>query len=795
VNDTVPGAVSGDSTTGTGSARMMVEKRDGTKERVDVRRITDAVERHAAGLANVDPTRVAAKTIGGLQDGATTRQLDLASIQVAADLTGEEPEYSRLAARLLAAYVEEEVAGLGIRSFRDAIALGAKLGLINDRVRQFVGDFHEPLEAALSSERNQRFEYFGLKTVCDRYLLRHPTQRTVLETPQYFFMRIACALAEDLPEALALYELMSNLEYLPSSPTLFNAGTRHEQLSSCFLLDSPGDHLADIYDRYKDVALLSKFSGGIGLAFSRVRARGSLIESTNGHSNGIVPWLKTLDASVAAVNQGGKRKGACCVYLEPWHADIEEFLELRDNTGDEARRTHNLNLANWICDLFMKRVEADEAWSLFDPKVVPELTDLFGEEFERAYAGAEAAGLAKKQVSARQLYGRMMRTLAETGNGWMTFKDACNRSCNQTGSNGKVVHLSNLCTEIVEVTSSEEAAVCNLGSINLASHVDGGQFNFDKLRRTVARVVPALDRVIDRNFYPIDATRASNVRWRPVGLGVMGLADVFYSLGWEFDSPNARQLNRAIFEEIYFAALTASADLAEKHGPHAAFKETRAAKGDLQMDFWGVEVDEQRWRPLRERIQRTGLRNSLLIAVAPTATIASIAGCSECIEPPVSNLYKRETLSGDFIQVNRYLVARLKELGLYTTRVRDALKRHQGSVQDITEIPEAVRRVFRTAWELPMRSLIDMAADRGAFIDQSQSLNLFAENPNIGALSSMYFYAWKRGLKTTYYLRSRPATRIGQTTVSSAPPPPKTEAAEAAVSCSLENPESCEACQ
>lgn len=780
-----------------GGVRMMVEKRDGTRERVDVRRIADAVERHAGGLANVDPTRVAIKTIGALRDGATTRQLDQISIQVAADLTGEEPEYSRLAARLLAEYVEEDVAALGVRSFRDSILMGASLGLINDRVRQFVGDFHQELEAALSPERNQRFEYFGLKTVCDRYLLRHPTLRTAIETPQYFFMRIACALAADLTEALALYGLMSNLEYLPSSPTLFNAGTKHEQLSSCFLLDSPNDHLADIYDRYKDVALLSKFSGGIGLAFSRVRSRGSLIESTNGHSNGIVPWLKTLDASVSAVNQGGKRKGACCVYLEPWHADIEEFLELRDNTGDEARRTHNLNLANWVCDLFMRRVEADEQWSLFDPKAVPHLVDLFGEEFEKAYAAAEADGLAKKQVSARQLYGRMMRTLAETGNGWMTFKDACNRTCNQTGTSGKVVHLSNLCTEIIEVTSNEEAAVCNLGSINLASHVENSKFNFDKLRETVARVVPALDRVIDRNYYPISATQNSNVRWRPVGLGVMGLADVFYTLGWEFDSAESTALNRRIFEEIYFAALTASAELAEKHGPHPSFAETRAAKGQLQMDLWGVEVDEKRWGPLRERIAKVGLRNSLLLAIAPTATIASIAGCAECIEPPVSNLYKRETLSGDFIQVNRYLVARLKSLNLYSPQVRDAIKRSQGSVQDIAEIPEQVRRVFRTAWELPMRSLIDMAADRGAFIDQSQSLNLFIENPNIGVLSSMYFYAWKKKLKTTYYLRSRPATRIGQTTVSSAPPAPSSPKPdpEAAVACSLENPESCEACQ
>lgn len=787
MNDTAPAT--------TGDSRHTRPTSDPSHPHVDVSTLTELIRRHTAGLDNVDPERVAAKAAIGIQAGVNQRDVAQATILIAANLTGEAPEYSRLAARLLAAHIEEDVSELGIGTFRDSILRGYELGLINDRIRHFVGDFHERIEGALDSERNQRFEYFGLKTVCDRYLLRHPTQRTVIETPQYFFMRIACALAEHIDEALALYDLMSNLEYLPSSPTLFNAGTRHEQLSSCFLLDSPEDHLADIYERYKDVALLSKFSGGIGLSFTRVRSRGSLIESTNGHSNGVVPWLKTLDASVAAVNQGGKRKGACCVYLEPWHADIEEFLELRDNTGDEARRTHNLNLANWVCDLFMRRVEADEAWSLFDPKVVPHLTDLFGEAFDAAYVEAEAKGLAKKQVSARTLYGRMMRTLAETGNGWMTFKDACNRRCNQTGTDGKVVHLSNLCTEIVEVTSRDETAVCNLGSINLASHVQNGRFDFDKLRETVARVVPALDRVIDRNYYPIPSAQASNARWRPIGLGVMGLADVFYLLGWEFDSAEARALNRAIFEEIYFAALSASADLAEKYGPHANYAATRAARGQLQMDLAGVEVDEKRWQPLRDRIQRTGLRNSLLIAIAPTATIASIAGCSECIEPPVSNLFKRETLSGDFIQVNRYLVARLEELGLYNPSMRDALKRHQGSVQGITEIPESLRRVFRTAWELPMRSLIDMAADRGAFIDQSQSLNLFAENPNIGALSSMYFYAWKRGLKTTYYLRSRPATRIGQTTVSSAPPPQSSTAPEAAVACSLENPETCEACQ
>jgi ribonucleoside-diphosphate reductase alpha chain len=567
---------------------------------------------------------------------------------------------------------------------------------------------------------------------------------------------------------------------------MFNAGTSHEQLSSCFLLDSPADHLEAIYQKYTDVALLSKFSGGIGLAYHRVRSRGSLIESTNGHSNGIVPWLKTLDASVSAVNQGGKRKGAACVYLEPWHADIEAFLELRDNTGDDASRTHNLNLANWIPDLFMRRVEANGEWSLFDPKRVPDLPDLWGEAFERAYEAAEVAGLAAKTMKARDLYARMMRTLAQTGNGWITFKDASNRACNQTALPGRTVHLSNLCTEIIEVTSAEEAAVCNLGSINLGRHIVDGTFDFAKLARTVRTAIRQLDRVIDLNYYPIAATKRSNLIWRPVGLGVMGLQDVFFQLGWAFDAPEARAISKKIAEAVYFHALSASVELAADKGSHPAFAETRAARGELQFDAWGVTPDDAtRWDPLRARIREVGLRNSLMIAIAPTATIASIAGCYECIEPQVSNLFKRETLSGDFIQINRYLVEELKKLGLWTEPTRQRLMRAEGSVQSMVELPEDVRTRFRTVWEVPMRSLIDMAADRGAFIDQSQSLNLFVESPKIGALSAMYFHAWKRGLKTTYYLRSRPATRIAKTTVSD----------EAALACSLENPGSCEACQ
>ncbi|WP_337053287.1 ribonucleoside-diphosphate reductase subunit alpha [Pseudoxanthomonas sp. USHLN014] len=778
---------------------MRVTKRNGGSEAVDLNKIVRAVQRCAEGLHAVDPMRVATRTISGLYDGATTQELDELSIRTAALLIGEEPEYGRLAARLLANFIAKEVSGQEIHAFSQSVARGHEVGLINERLLNFVQVNARKLNDAVDAGLDREFEYFGLRTLYDRYLLRHPHSRKVIETPQQFFLRIASALSEDVPEALALYQRMAHLDYLPSSPTLFNSGTTHEQLSSCFLLDSPQDSLESIYAKYGDIAQLSKFSGGIGVSYSRVRARGSLIKSTNGHSNGIVPWLKTLDSSVAAVNQGGKRKGAACVYLETWHADIDDFLELRDNAGDDARRTHNLNLANWVPDLFMARVEADKPWSLFDPKAVPELTDLYGEAFERAYEQAEAQGKASKTVPARKLYARMMRTLAETGNGWMTFKDKCNKASNQTLRPGNVIHLSNLCTEILEVTSNEETAVCNLGSINLGRHFDEyGDFDYDKLAETVRLAVRQLDRVIDLNFYPIETARRGNLRWRPVGLGCMGLQDVFFRKRLAFDSAEARAISRKIAETIYFHALETSCELAQERGKHPSFGDTRAAQGELQFDAWGVvPEDTARWDALRERIQQHGLRNSLLIAIAPTATIASIAGCYECVEPQVSNLFKRETLSGDFLQVNRYLVDELKKLGLWTPEMRDAIKLAEGSIQGVAEIPEALRVVYRTAWELPMRSLIDMAADRGAFIDQSASLNLFMESPNIGALSSMYMYAWKQGIKTTYYLRSRPATRIAKATIShgaSEAPKPQYTPTEA-VSCSLENPEACEACQ
>ncbi|WP_415925847.1 ribonucleoside-diphosphate reductase subunit alpha [Streptomyces sp. AK02-04a] len=758
-----------------------------------------------ADLPDADPGRVAAAALRGRSAHADDTELRELATEAAAGLISEDPVYSRLAARLLTISIAAEAASQGVTSFSGSIAAGRREGLIADRTAEFVRLHTARLDALIDTEGDDRFGYFGLRTLHSRYLLRHPITRKVIETPQHFMLRVASGLAEDdtnraLDEVAALYGLMSRLDYLPSSPTLFNSGTRHPQMSSCYLLDSPLDELDSIYDRYHQVARLSKHAGGIGLSYSRIRSRGSLIRGTNGHSNGIVPFLKTLDASVAAVNQGGRRKGAAAVYLETWHSDIEEFLELRDNTGEDARRTHNLNLAHWIPDEFMRRVDTDGQWSLFSPSDVPELVDLWGDEFDAAYRRAEAAGLAKKTIPARDLYGRMMRTLAQTGNGWMTFKDAANRTANQTAEPGHTVHSSNLCTEILEVTDDGETAVCNLGSVNLGAFVVDGDIDWERLDETVRTAVTFLDRVVDINFYPTEQAGRSNAKWRPVGLGTMGLQDVFFKLRVPFDSPQAKALSTRIAERIMLAAYEASADLAERSGPLPAWEKTRTARGVLHPDHYGVELTwPERWAALRERIAAVGMRNSLLLAIAPTATIASIAGVYECIEPQVSNLFKRETLSGEFLQVNSYLVDELKKLGVWDAQTREALRESNGSVQGFTWVPQDVRDLYRTAWEIPQRGLIDMAAARTPFLDQAQSLNLFLETPTIGKLSSMYAYAWKSGLKTTYYLRSRPATRIARAAQAQAQPektiPVQAIPDEDAVACSLENPESCEACQ
>ncbi len=798
LNNTKPSSMNPLDKTGTPKI-MHVKKRNGNLVPVDVNKIVNVVIACSNGLSEVDPMRIATKAISGLYDGATTKELDELCIQTASMLISEDPVYSKLAQRLLNRYIQEEVASQNILNFFDSIKRGYELSLICKEKAEFALENKEALNLIIDKTRNDKFEYFGLRTVYDRYLLKHPQTRQIIETPQYFFLRVACGLSSTFPEAKEFYDLISQMDYMPSSPTLFNSATLRPQLSSCYLLDSPDDNLADIYDKYKDIALLSKFAGGIGVAFHRVRSRGSLIKGTNGKSNGLIPWIKTLDSSVAAVNQGGRRKGAACIYLESWHADIEEFLELRDNTGDEAARAHNINLANWVPDLFMERVKENAFWSLFDPKKIPLLVDTFGDKFKEIYTQGEKDGLFEKQIKARDLYSRMMKTLAQTGNGWMTFKDTSNQKSNQTGYPKNIIHLSNLCTEILEVTSKDETAVCNLGSVNLSNHVVDGKFNFTKLAQTVQIAVKYLDKVIDINFYPIPTAKNSNNKWRPIGLGVMGLQDVFFKLNLEYDSPEALKLSTKIQEEIYYWSLKTSTIISKQQGPHKAFKETRAAKGDFQFDLWGIKPAQmQRWETLKKDIMTDGLRNSLIIAIAPTATIATITGVFEAIEPQVSNYFKRETLSGEFIQTNKYLVQALKARGLWTNDIRIQIKTAEGSIQAIQAIPEDIKNLYRTAWELPQKALINLAAARGPYIDQSQSLNLFIENPSIGKLSSMYMYAWEKGLKTTYYLRSRPATKIAKTVDNNyniVNTPTKMFSKEEALICSLENPEVCEACQ
>jgi ribonucleoside-diphosphate reductase alpha chain len=780
---------------------MQVVKRDGTKESVKIEKILHAVSEACRGLENVEAIEVAKRTINGLHDGSTTQELDNLSISNAVMLMADEPNYSKVAARMLSEGIRKEV-GRDV-AFRDYIRTAAEHGLLASNVLELAEQDLNTIEYAIRHERDDLFEYFGLKTVADRYLLRHPKTRKLIERPQWLYMRVALGLSQTVSEAIEFYDVMSQFYYSPATPTLFNSGTRHPQMSSCYLLTVAEDSLEGIYKSFADCAMLSKFSGGIGIDWTPVRASGSLIRGTNGLSNGIIPFLKVFDSSVHAVNQGGKRKGAAAVYLEPWHADIENFLELRNNTGAEERRTHNLNLALWISDLFMKRVEADAQWSLFSPSDVPELLNTFGEEFEGHYERYEREGKALKQVSARQLYARMMQTLAETGNGWICFKDKANLRSAQTATRGNVIHSSNLCTEILEVTSADQTAVCNLGSLNLSSFVNAnGQFDYERLRVVTKTAVKFLDRVIDLNFYPTAESRASNQKWRPVGLGVMGLQDALFKLRMPFTSDQAKITSARISETIYEVAIRTSMELAQKHGSFPAFKDSRYADGQLQVQLaqkYQALMPETTvdWDRLAQEVRQNGLRNSLLIAVAPTATIASIMGSYESIEPQVANVFKRETLSGEFLQVNRYLINDLKRIGLWTPEMRAKIISADGSIQNIEEIPSEMRDLYKTAWEISQKDLIDMAVMRSAFICQSQSLNLFMEDPNIGKLSSMYMYAWKQGVKTTYYLRSRARTSIKKTTVdtsTAAAPKPQYTAAEA-VTCSLENPAACEACQ
>ena len=788
---------------------MEVIKRDGTHEAVKIEKILDAVNRACRGIEGVESLEIAKRTINGLHQGSTTQELDELSISNAVMLMSDEPNYSKVAARLLGESIRKEV-GRDL-AFRDYIQLAFDTGLLGDQIVALAHENIQTIEYSIRHDRDDFFEYFGLKTLADRYLLRHPKTRKLIERPQWLFMRVALGLSQNVDEAIKFYDIMSSFYYTPATPTLFNSGTRHPQMSSCFLLTVQEDSLEGIYKSITDCAQLSKFSGGLGIDWTPVRASGALIKGTNGLSNGVIPFLKVFDSSVHAVNQGGKRKGAAAVYLEPWHGDIEVFLELKNNTGSEERRAHNLNLALWIPDLFMKRVESDATWTLFSPNDVPQLLNTFGPEFEENYLRYEQEGKALRTVPARTLYGRMMQCLAETGNGWICFKDRANLRSAQTAKAGNVIHSSNLCTEILEVTSAKETAVCNLGSLNLPMFISkAGVFDFEKLREAVATAVTFLDRVIDINFYPTPEAKTSNSKWRPIGLGIMGLQDVFFKLRLPFESEAAQTLSARISETIYYQAVTTSMGLAEKHGSFPAFKDSRYIKEGLQIHL--AEKDSALipelhfpWDELAEQVKVKGLRNSLLIAIAPTATIASILGSYESIEPQISNFFKRETLSGEFLQVNKYLISDLKKAGLWTTEIRAKIISADGSIQNIEEIPQDLKNLYKTVWEIAQKTLIEMAAVRSLFICQSQSLNLFLENPTVGKLSSMYMYGWKQGLKTSYYHRSRAKTGIKKTTVSSSEVPTANAPANlagasaideaAAIACSLENPEICEACQ
>jgi ribonucleoside-diphosphate reductase alpha chain len=770
---------------------MHVIKRDGTKEEVKIEKILHAVSRACRGIKNVEAIEIAKRTISGLHDGSTTKELDDLSISNAVMLMADEPNYSRVAARMLSESILKEVGRHC--AFRDYIRQTMELGLIAHQVFEMANQGVEEIEYAIRHDRDDLFEYFGLKTVADRYLLRSPTTRRLVERPQWLFMRVALGLSTSIEEAIRFYEVISQFYYTPATPTLFNSGTRHPQMSSCYLLTVKEDSLEGIYKSIADCAMLSKFSGGIGIDWTPVRASGALIRATNGLSNGIVPFLKVFDSSVHAVNQGGKRKGAAAIYLEPWHGDVEAFLELRNNTGSDERRTHNLNLALWIPDLFMRRVESDQQWSLFSPDAVPKLLTSYGERFDKAYEQYEHEGKAIKTVSARQLYARMTQCLAETGNGWLCFKDKANLRSAQTGKVDQIVHSSNLCTEILEITSGDETAVCNLGSVNLSRFVTSdGEFDFDRLQHVVDTAVSFLDRVIDINFYPTKEAKVSNSKWRPIGLGIMGLQDLFFKMRLPFTSTAAVELSNRIGETIYYQALRTSMRLAREMGVFSAFKESRYADGYLQVQLAkkaGQQIPNLKydWDALAKEVQVNGLRNSLLIAIAPTATIASIVGSYESIEPQISNFFKRETLSGEFLQINRYLIEDLKELGLWNASMRGQIVAADGSIQEIEQIPLELRELYKTVWEISQKELIDMAVARSTFICQSQSLNLFMDSPSLGKLSSMYMYAWRQGIKTTYYLRSRAKTQIQKTTVRM----PEEEA----IVCSLENPETCEACQ
>ncbi len=752
---------------------MFVIKRDGKKETVKFDKITARIEKLCYGLnpALVDPIDVAKKVIEGLFDGVTTSELDNLAAETAASLTTTHPDYALLASRIAVSNLHKNT----IKSFSETMRIlhgyidpktGKDASMIADDVWAIIENHAEELDSSIIYDRDFGFDYFGFKTLEKSYLLK--VNGKIAERPQHLFMRVAVGIhKEDIESAIKTYNLMSERWFTHGTPTLFNAGTPKPQMSSCFLISMKDDSIDGIYDTLKQTAKISQSAGGIGLSIHNVRATGSYISGTNGTSNGIIPMLRVFNDTARYVDQGGgKRKGAFAIYLEPWHADIFEFLDLRKNHGKEEMRARDLFYALWVSDLFMQRVEANEDWSLFCPHEAPGLADCWGKEFEDLYTRYEREGRARKVIKAQELWFAVLDAQVETGTPYLLYKDAANGKSNQ--QNLGTIKSSNLCTEIIEYTSPEEIAVCNLASIALPRFVKEGVFDHVKLYEVTYQATLNLNKVIDGNYYPVKEAEYSNLRHRPVGLGVQGLADAFILLRLPFESEGAKKLNKEIFETIYFAAMTASKDLAIKDGPYETFKGSPLSKGKFQFDLWNVTPESGRWdwENLRLDVMNHGVRNSLLVAPMPTASTSQILGNNECFEPYTSNIYTRRVLSGEFVIVNKHLLRDLYNLGLWTPAMKDKIITANGSVQDIAEIPADIKELYKTVWEIKMRTIIDMAADRGAYICQSQSLNLFINQPNASKLTSMHFYAWKKGLKTgMYYLRTQAASQAVKFTV------------------------------
>jgi ribonucleoside-diphosphate reductase alpha chain len=744
---------------------MQVIKRSGRAEEVSFDKITARIRKMSYGLDTnyVNIIEVSKKVIMGLYDGVSTIELDNLAAETAATMATVHPDYALLAARIAVSNLHKETD----KSFHKVIndlfhyidpKTGDQAGLISAEIHKIVQKNKERLDSAIIFDRDFEFDYFGFKTLERSYLMR--MNGRVVERPQHLFMRVAVGIhGENIDAAIETYNLMSERWFIHATPTLFNASTPKPQLSSCFLLSMTDDSIKGIFETLSRCALISQSAGGIGLSIHNIRATGSYIKGTGGTSNGIIPMLRVFNDAARYVDQGGgKRKGAFAVYLEPWHADIYEFLELKKNHGKEEMRARDLFYAMWISDLFMERVKDDADWSLFDPNEAQGLFDVYGGEFEALYHQYEKEGRQRKVVKARDLWNNILESQIETGTPYILYKDAANKKSNQ--KNLGTIRSSNLCTEIMEYTAPDEVAVCNLASLALPKFVENGTFNFDKLYEITQVATRNLNKVIDINYYPIPEAAKSNFRHRPIGLGVQGLADVFILMRYAFDSAEAKQLNRDIFETIYFAAVTESCNLAEQFGAYESFPGSPMSKGQFQFDMWG-ETPSKRWdwESLRKRVMKTGVRNSLLVAPMPTASTSQILGNNECFEPYTSNLYTRRTLAGEHIVVNKHLMRDLVRLGMWNEEMREAIMAANGSIQGIEDIPAEVRGLYKTAYEISQKVIIDMSADRGAFICQSQSLNLFMEAPTFGKLSSMHFYAWQKGLKTgMYYLRSKAAT-------------------------------------